>query len=139
MKNTIEKISEREIIQLLQERDRDGISALYQYYAPVLMGVIYKIVKQEDVAENILQDTFIKIWQKIDDYHPSKGKFLAWAVGIARNGAIDLVRTKKYQNQLKVYEINEAVCGDVTYSAILNIDHIGIREAIHKLAPNIIN
>lgn len=85
MKNTIEKISEKEIARCLRARDRDGISALYQNYAPILMGVIYKIVKMEDLAENILQDTVVKVWQKIDDYQPSKGKFLAWLIGIARN------------------------------------------------------
>lgn len=135
MKSHIEKISEQEIIQLLRAKDREGVSFLYQNYAPILMGIIFKIVKREDVAENILQDTFLKVWQKIEDFNPSKGQFLAWIIGIARNGAIDLIRTKKYQNQLNVYEINDATCGDLKSSSLLNIDHIGIREVIYKLAP----
>jgi len=56
--------NEQHIIQLLQRQDKQAISILYDRYATALYGVAYKIVRSEQIAEDVLQDVFIKVWQK---------------------------------------------------------------------------
>lgn len=87
-------LSEQQIVILLQQRNQQGVSALYDKYASVVYGLIYRIIGRKDFAENALQDTFLKVWQNIETYDVSKGRFLSWILKIARNAAIDVKRSK---------------------------------------------
>ena len=57
---------ERHIVSLLAEKDDKAISLLYENYGDTLFGVAYKVVKDEDLAQDVLQESFIKIWKKAD-------------------------------------------------------------------------
>ncbi len=84
---------EKHIVELLQERDEKAISLLYDNYADTLYGVAYKVVKDEDLAQDIVQESFVKIWKKSDSYDPSKAKLFTWLFRITRNTAIDKLRS----------------------------------------------
>ena len=90
---------EQQIIQFLQLQDKRAISMLYDQYAGSLYGVAYKIVQSEQVAEDILQDVFIKVWQKGKDYNSAKGSLFTWLLNITRNRAIDITRSATYKKQ----------------------------------------
>ncbi len=99
-----------------------------------MYGVINIIVKKEEFAEEILQDTFIKVWKKIEDYDASKGRFFTWMLNIARNMAIDKLRSKEFKSGSKTDDISTFVnIGDSGYSEKYNMDHIGVREVLKKL------
>lgn len=84
---------EKHIVELLQERNEKAISLLYDNYADTLYGVAYKVVKDEDLAQDIVQESFVKIWKKSDSYDPTKAKLFTWLFRITRNTAIDKLRS----------------------------------------------
>ncbi len=102
-------IDEPSLIVLLRQKDKHALAYLYDHYAAALNGVITRIVKVEDVAEEILQDVFIKIWDKIDTYDPDKGKLFTWMLNIARNLAIDKLRSKEFSRQNKTDQLDNNV------------------------------
>ena len=57
---------ENHIVELLQERNDKAISLLYEHYGDTLYGVAYKVVRDEELAQDVVQESFIKIWKKSD-------------------------------------------------------------------------
>jgi len=97
------------IINQIKSGDKASLYELYDRYSAALYGVAIRICKKEDVAQDVLQVTFLKIWKKIDQYNPEKGKFYTWAYRIAKNTALNEVRksSKLIQTEdLSVY-VNE--------------------------------
>ena len=86
-----------EIITRLRARDPEGLRALFGQYAPALNAVIYRVVKDQRVAEEVLQDTLLKAWDKIGTYDESTAGLFTWLMVIARHTAIDRVRLRGYQ------------------------------------------
>ena len=76
---------ERHIVSLLAEKDDKAISLLYENYGDTLFGVAFKVVKDEDLAQDVLQESFIKIWKKADTYDASKAKQL-WELSESLGG-----------------------------------------------------
>ncbi len=90
------KLSNQEIILLIKQGDVRGLQYLYDHYSPALFGVISRIVQSDHLSEEVLQDTFVKIWSNIDQYDSSKSRLFTWMYQIARNNAIDLVRSRQH-------------------------------------------
>ncbi len=84
---------EKHIIELLQERNEKAISLLYEHYGDTLFGVANKVVRDEELAQDVLQESFVKIWKKSDSYDASKAKLFTWLFRITRNTAIDKLRS----------------------------------------------
>ncbi len=84
---------EKHIIELLQERDEKAISLLYDHYGDTLYGVALKVVRDEELAQDVLQESFVKIWKKSDSYDSTKAKLFTWLFRITRNTAIDKLRS----------------------------------------------
>ncbi len=105
---------------------------LYDKYADALYGVILKIVKAEDLAENVLQDVFIKIWKNSESYTVSKGRLFTWMLNIARYAAIDFVRSKNYKQDLITQTIDISV-DTVNRQVSTNVEQMDLREKVQKL------
>lgn len=128
------KISEEDLIALLVQRDMKGMEILYDNYSSALYGVIYRIIKNDEIAEDVLQDSFLKIWNHFLQYDPEKGRLFTWMVNIARNQAIDKVRSKDFVNQSKNQSLDNAVSFvDLNKSTAYNPDTIGLKEMVKKL------
>jgi RNA polymerase sigma factor (sigma-70 family) len=126
-------IPEDQLISRLQAKEEKAFELLYDYYADSLLGIISRIVKEQEEAENLLQDTIIKIWLHIDQYSASKGRLFTWMINIARHTAINHLRS--HQNQ-KISSIQNQEAG--VYSEAVSVDpvemnHIGIRETVQQL------
>jgi RNA polymerase sigma factor (sigma-70 family) len=128
--------SEEELIALLRQHRREGIAILYDRYAASLFGVLFRILHSRELAEDALQETFVKIWAGFDIYDASRGRLFTWMVNIARNVALDKIKSKDYRNSLKNQEISGLVSlieeqperGDAS-------DQIGLREIVQTLRP----
>ena len=128
------KISEEDLISLLVKRDMKGMEILYDNYSSALYGVIFRIIGKDEIAEDVMQDTFLKIWNNFSQYDSSKGRLFTWMVNIARNQAIDKVRSKDFVNQTKNQSIDNAVSFiDMNTTASYNPDTIGLKELVKKL------
>ncbi|WP_419212325.1 RNA polymerase sigma factor [Maribacter sp. X9] len=84
---------EKHIVELLQERNEKAISLLYDNYADTLLGVANKVVRDPELAQDVVQESFVKIWKKADSYDPKKAKLFTWLFRITRNTAIDKLRS----------------------------------------------
>ena len=84
---------ENHIVELVQARDEKAISLLYEHYGDTLFGVANKVVRDEELAQDVLQESFVKIWKKSDSYDASKAKLFTWLFRITRNTAIDKLRS----------------------------------------------
>ena len=134
MNQTAHNDSDQRIIALLRQHDKQGVALAYDKYSAALLGVIFRVVADTEVAEEILQDVFLKIWQRAEQYDDSKGRFFTWAMNIARNAAIDYARVKKHQH--KNQELDSAVHSiDERDQLAPSIDTLDIRRLAATLAP----
>lgn len=90
-----------ELVKRFQKKDVLAFEQLYGMYWENICGAIHVIVKDKYMAEEICQDVFTKIWHNAETYNPSKGRFFTWTLNIARNAAIDKVRSKSYKDHKK--------------------------------------
>jgi RNA polymerase sigma-70 factor, ECF subfamily len=91
-----------DLVIRLKTKSTAALSDLYDNYAAALYGAIYRMVRNSDVAEELLQDIFIKIWTHIDTYNPAKGTLFTWMLNITRNSCKDYFRSKHYHYQMLV-------------------------------------
>ena len=84
--------NENTLIKQIKNKDETALSVLYDNYSAALYGVIVRICKDEQQAQNLLQDTFLTIWEKAYQYNPQKGKFYTWAYRIAKNKTLNSLR-----------------------------------------------
>jgi RNA polymerase sigma factor (sigma-70 family) len=99
------KYDERDLIEMLRRQDRKAFNYLYDNYSDALYGVVLKVVKSEETAQDLLQDIFVKIWKNISQYDTGKGRLFTWMLNIARNSSIDWLRV----NRPQIYDIDSAV------------------------------
>lgn len=95
--NKSDKNTEQTVIKLLGKKDKSAITLAYENYGANLYGVILNILHNEEDAQEVLQDTFVKIWKNADSYNPKKGKLYTWMINIARRTAIDKTRTAAFK------------------------------------------
>lgn len=122
---------EKEIVTLLEKGDKKAINLLYEYYADSLYGVIQKIIKDEDTAQDVLQESFVKIWRYAKKYDASKAKLFTWLYRIAYNTAIDKVRSQKNKSGKEI-QIETSSVYKIT-SNELNQDVLDIRKHLSSL------
>lgn len=72
--------------------DRAAFAELYAQTAPQLFGIALRMLRQRDRAEDVLQESFVTIWQRAGDYDPAKGSPMTWLITILRHRAIDALR-----------------------------------------------
>lgn len=126
--------SEPELIAALKGREESACSYLYDHYSAALFGVILKIVVQQQSAEDILQETFLKIYRNIAQYDASKGRLFTWMLHIARNTAIDAMRSKDFRQQDKIRTLDADVNKDAAAaSTVPFVDHLGLDRVILSL------
>lgn len=124
-------LSQESLVEGLRTNQPWAYRHLLDEYAANLLNYLLCIVRDQAEAEDLLQETFIKVWQNMAQYEVKKGGFNTWLLRITHNNAIDYIRAKKtlcsidsaYQSDLPVYT--------PTY------DYIGITElTTHHLSPN---
>lgn len=116
----------------LNAKNEKALAYLYDNYAGALYGVLFKMIKEPDVCEDLLQECFVKIWKNAEKYDASKAALYTWLLNITRNYAIDYIRSKRNKNQQKNQEIDNYVYA-LESSQKFNPQHIGLNELVRKL------
>lgn len=124
--------TEAYITILLQEGEKKAIGYIYDKWADALYGLIYNICKDEAIAKDVLQDTFVKIWEKSDSYDPQKAKLFTWIYQIARNKAIDAYRRIKKSQTENIQKANFIVSNSRSDQQLY---HSELEEHISMLEP----
>ena len=129
-------LPEEELVRKLKAQDTIAIQALYDMYSGALLGVISRIVPQTEVAEDLLQETFIKIWNSAISYDSGKGRLFTWMMNIARNLSIDKLRSKDFRNAGKNQDIeNNVDFIDSQKEITFNADLLGLKDMVTALKP----
>jgi RNA polymerase sigma factor (sigma-70 family) len=130
--------SEQELVAMLQLRDEKAFRYLYDNYSSALFGIINSIVPNKDSSNDVLQNVFLNIWKKIGSYDVTKGRLFTWMLNIARNAAIDEVRSKRFRdgqkNQSFPDNVDIHVPGAVTGPAIADV---GLRKILTQLKEEV--
>ena len=92
---------ELKLMKRIKARDEEALSELYDLYKRLLFGMVISIVKKREEAEDVLQEIFVKIWNKAESFDEERGNVYSWIVTLARNKAIDRIRSKGYKTQQK--------------------------------------
>lgn len=121
---------------MLQSKDEKAFSYLYDNYSGALYGVILKVLNQEELANDVLQEVFVKVWKNIEQYDSTKGRLYTWMLNIARNLAIDMLRSKRFQQDQKTTDIdNNVYFNDNKSSSTHNVDTLGLKKSVMNLKP----
>lgn len=99
MSDKLKKSTDHALVRQLQQGNRQALGALYDKYSPALMGVIIRIAGDKKSAEDILQDVFLGIWEKIKEFDASEGHLFTWMLQMARNSALKAAAAKKSGRQ----------------------------------------
>ena len=124
---------EREIIALLAKEDRRAIDLAYEHYGNAIYGIVIRVVKSKEIAEEVLQDVFVKIWKNAKRYNRSKGRLFTWFANIARNAAIDSIRTARTKREGKTTSIENFVNDNIYGTSEIKIEDIGLKKIINTL------
>ncbi len=125
-------MQETELISALKSGDKNALGMVYDRYGAALYGVVLRIVQSPEVAEEVVQDVFLKIYRNISSFDENKGKFYTWALNIARNSAIDATRTSDYRNRQKTDQFDFVVYRE-SNPASQFVEGIGLKELVGKL------
>lgn len=119
------------LVNRLKTGDQGAFAEMYDRYSGAINGVITRIVRDTEASQDVLQDTFVKVWRNIQSYDSSKGSFFTWMLNIARNTSIDALRKLKKEGKTEIQNWDAAV--GVVGAAQQNINSIGLRKLVEKL------
>lgn len=128
-----EILSTDELLSLLLGKDEEGFNYLYKNYSGALYGIIIKIVRYEEEATEVLQDVFVKIWNSVKSFDQNKGSLYTWMLNIARNSAIDRLKSKSFQNDLKNQSIPHFVNDSVGLSSEQHHEFNEVQKGVANL------
>jgi len=121
---------EYELVASLRKKDEEAFGYLYEHYSGALYGVIKQIIGELELSNDVLQETFVNIWRRIESYDENKGRLFTWMLNIARNAAIDKTRSKGFQQSQRQMPLD----GDVIQPSVRpEIDDYGLKKMIFKL------
>ncbi|MFT3680363.1 MAG: sigma-70 family RNA polymerase sigma factor [Ferruginibacter sp.] len=134
--SSLYKYSEEELVLHLQQKNQDAFSYLYDNYAAALNAVIFRLVNDKTLAEDILQEAFVKIWNNFNSYDKSKGRLFTWMLNLTKNLAIDTLRSKGYKKQAKISGDENSVSNVQDSNAGTDkFDTVGLRKQLSGLKP----
>ena len=120
---------DRELLRRMRHGDEPALEALYARYGGLIYTLALRIVGDRELAREVLQDTFLRAWDGRDTYDEHRGRVPWWLMGIARNRAIDLLRSRSHQARLR--EADAPPSGTVATDRPRNSgDVIGLRRTI---------
>jgi len=129
-------LPEDELVQAIRKKKTIGAEALYDMYSASLFGVIVRIVQDQQLAEDLLQEAFIKIWNSFDSYDETKGRLFTWMVNLSKNLSVDKLRSKDFRNNSKNQDIENSVISiDEQRNTTINPDLLGVKEMVENLKP----
>ncbi|MFT6320949.1 MAG: RNA polymerase sigma-70 factor (ECF subfamily) [Granulosicoccus sp.] len=126
------KFAKSQIVEMLHRNDKQVIAVIYDQYAPALYGVVVRIVQSEEIAQDVMQDAFVKIWKKGTTYDSTKGTLFTWLLNITRNTAIDKIRSAGFRKSEKNQNIDNHLHNKISNRGT-NPDEIGVKELLNNL------
>jgi RNA polymerase sigma-70 factor, ECF subfamily len=133
MYSTDELQSDRGLLSRIVARDQVALGALYDRHSRLLFGLLVRMLGDPGDAEEVLQDVFVQTWTRAETFDPALGSAAGWLIGIARNRAIDRLRTNA--SRRRGSEVVETAVTAVTpeSAAVLAERQEAVRHALASL------
>ena len=129
-----------DLARRLKQRDPRAMADLYDRYGRTAYALVFRIVRNEAVAEDLVQETFLRVWNRIHGFDDERGALGPWVLAVARNRAIDYLRSvdgRMAKNAFELDKMEQPVLFTDFEGDILNLDRVRVlREAFEKLTPN---
>jgi RNA polymerase sigma-70 factor (ECF subfamily) len=126
-----------ELAERLKRRDPQAMADLYDRYGRLVYSVILRIVRDATTAEDLAQETFLRVWNRAQAFDSERGALGPWLLAVARNRAIDYVRSVDGRMSRSAYELvemeNPALFADLERQMVTSDQARRIREALTKL------
>jgi RNA polymerase sigma factor (sigma-70 family) len=129
---TIEVVPEAELVQRLMARDERAMAVFYRQYHRALYTAILRLVRQPEVAQDVLQECLVKIWAAFPSYDARKGRLFTWCLRIGSNLAIDALRRQR-NHTARVDTLDQADGAEWAAPITFRPEHIGVREWLKRL------
>lgn len=94
-----------ELLTRVSAGDQSAFHTIYERTSAKLYGVILRIVKGRELADEVLQDSYLRIWQNASKYLPASGRPMTWMIAIARYAAIDVIRKRVNDTEYSEIEL----------------------------------
>ena len=129
---------EAELIAGLQRHEARAMAELYDRYGRLVYSVILRVVRDQGIAEDLTQETFLRVWNRVQGFDGGRGALGTWLVTIARNRSIDYVRSVRLRNSRteEFDEVNSTLSTDAAEEATAFERRHTLRAAMKKLLPN---
>ncbi|MGY3089918.1 RNA polymerase sigma factor (sigma-70 family) [Hymenobacter sp. UYAg731] len=128
-------LNETLLVQRLLARDELAFRHLYERYADNLRTVIWRVVHDEALAQDVLQEGLLKVWSSIGSYDPSRGRLYTWLARLCCNCAIDALRSARYRFHHGTQSLDAEGAQQVPAGLTFRPEHIGVRELTLQLKP----
>jgi RNA polymerase sigma-70 factor (ECF subfamily) len=124
----------------IKRRDPQAMADLYDRYGRLAYSVILRIVRDREMAEDLVQETFLRVWTRVQAFDSERGALGPWLLAVARNRAIDYIRSADGRMARSAFEIvemeNPALFANLEKEIVTSDQARRIREALGKLNPN---
>jgi RNA polymerase sigma-70 factor (ECF subfamily) len=131
---------DEELVRRLQKREEKAMAVLYDRYGRLVWSVIVAIVRDTALAEDLVQETFLRVWNRIQFFEAGRGALGPWLLAIARNRAIDHIRSVSSRMDRGSVELDITSHPSLFVEMereLVNKDHSRlIQGAMKKLNPN---
>ena len=119
------------ILERMKSNQTEAIELMYDKFSDSLYGIALSVIKNEEEAQDILQESFVKGWRKLSSYDPAKGTLFTWLLNITRNTAIDNLRisNKKRDSEIQITENNVSDVEGLSF----NPDFLDLRKHLGDL------
>lgn len=121
------------LVNKVKSGDASAFSEVYDRYSGALNGVVMRLIGEQEIANDVLQDSFVKIWKNIESYDKTKGSFYTWMLNIARNTSIDHLRKSKKELKSEIQDWDVSV--GTQNAVVQNTSTIGLTKLVENLAP----
>lgn len=128
--------TELQLQDMLHSGDPAQFQILYDRFSDALYGILLRIVHEEEQAEDLLQEAFLKIWQQASKYNGEKGTLFTWMLNVTRNLALDKLRSAEYSRKQQTFSLDDNVNTiDRSSSVNHNEQAAEVIELVSKLEP----
>ena len=109
---------ERALVLRLKARDEGALAELYDALGPWVLGLATRILHDDGEAEDVLEDVFVQVWDRIHQHEPTRGPLVPWVLSIARNRSLDaLRRRRRWWRKADRWEVAQRLEDDVVVPA----------------------
>ncbi len=129
---------DKELAERLRKRDAQALAELYDRYGRVVYSLIVRVVRDGALAEDLVQETFLRVWNRAQGFDAERGALGSWLMAVARNRAIDYLRSAggRERNALELEGVDHPSLYRDMESDILASDKARVvRSALEKLSP----